>query len=174
MIQKAVICFFFLILMCSCEDRYDTINTCIALPDKEAHHDDTIMKDSIKGFYFSRLTEASSRGLQCNYTVPPELKNSELEIVFSGKIRTNFAVTNAFINVAAMSEDGAMASWNGLVLRYFITDINKWCPFKDSVHLKPESWHKPFHTIQTFSYRAGSTTEVVDVDSLTVVVKVKR
>lgn len=174
MIKKvaiSLVCIFFLV---SCEDRYETINTCIALPNQNTHQADTIINDSVSGHYFSRLTQAASGGLQCAYILPSEYKTNELEIVFSGRIRTNYVMTNANICVSTVDEDGKIISWNGQSLRYYTTDINKWVPFKDSIHLKPESWNKPFHSINTFAFLGESAKESADFDSLQVQVKIKR
>jgi len=174
MIKKATISLVCLIFLVSCDDRYDTINTCVALPSPSTHQADTIIKDSISGYYFSRLTQAASVGLQCTYILPNDYRTDELEIVFSGRIRTNYVMTNANICVSTVDVDGKIISWNGQLLRYYTTDINKWVPFKDSIHLKPESWNKPFHYINTFAFLGESAEENADFDSLHVQVKVKR
>ncbi len=171
MLKKKIIGILALILFFSCEDKYELIDSKTIVSDSKKINGDTILYDSSGSFYYSRINKANSQGLLSQFILPDEFKTAQLEIVFSGRVKTNYAQSNAYINVAPFDQYGVMLGWNGICLRYYFTEINKWCYFKDSIHLKYESWNQPFHLINTFSYLGNSTNEKFDLDCLHVQIK---
>ena len=172
--KKAIIGTLALILFFSCEDKYELIDSKTTVPDPKKINGDTILYDSSGSFYYSRITKINTQGLLSQFTLPDEFKTKDLEVVFNGRIRTNYAQSNTYINIVPYDRNGVMLGWNGVSLRYYFTEINKWCYFKDSIHLKFESWNQPFHLINTFSYLGNSTKEKFDLDCLHVQIKVRK
>ena len=112
-------------------------------------------------------------GLRAEYTLPKKAQKKELWVVISGMIRTNYAHSTAIIAVQTNSEDGQMLCWKALHLRYYFTDINKWCFFKDSIYLPKGYYDKAHSKIATFAFSGTSANENFDLDSLFVTIKQK-
>ncbi len=172
MTKNYLIAIIVLFFFTSCDKEYNIVFTGSVLPDKKVIIADTILQDSITKKLFSRLTKPNSQGLTSQFILPEENIGKEVEIVFSGRARTNYAHSNAYINVATFSENKQFLSWNSLFLRYYFKDINTWCDFKDSIHFKLATGENPARIIHTFSYLGISTKENFDVDGLTVKIKV--
>lgn len=167
------ILFFIYIVFTSCDDKFVIAKSGTVLPDEKLERDDTVLTDSIQKFKFSRLYMPTAHGLIYSYQVPTELSKRDFYIVFDGFARTNSPHSFAYINVNADSEGGVNLSWNGLSLRYYFTDLNKWCYFKDSVYIKHEAWYEPFYKINTYAFTGNSQGENFDIKNLNVQIKIR-
>lgn len=157
----------------ACEDKFSTVHSKI-VPAKEAvHRNDTLIKDSVTNSVFSRLNNSGNFGMVYTYFPPDDIKDKLMEIVFSGTARTNYAYSNASIIVTIGSKKDVQLGWAGRNLRFFFTDINSWCEFRDSVTFQREAWQDPYHRIDIFAYLPGPTFENFDLDTLRVKIKVK-
>lgn len=157
----------------SCDDRYTTIDSIAFKLNENTYKSDTIIKDTVDGKLFSRLYKPESYGVMYQHYLKKEVIEKEMKVVFSGKIRTNYAFSNAAINVSVGSKAGNPLGWSGKSLRYHFTDINTWCPFKDSVKLKHESWQEPYYVINVFSFLGNSMNEKFDLKDLNIQIKLK-
>lgn len=172
-------CLFYLISVAvilifnSCDDKYVVVSTTLNLPKNSKPIDDSLLTDSNNATIYSRLSVPGSYGITSKYIIPKELKGKELEVVFEGKARTNYMHSNAYVNVTAYAPNGQNIIWNGVSLKYYFTEVNKWCYFKDSVHIKPESWEPEYHNINAFAFLGTSNNEKFDIDSFKVTIKAK-
>ncbi len=157
----------------SCEDKFSIVESKTFPAQQIAHQNDTVINDTITHSFFSRLHNRGAFGMIYTYFPPDNIRDKPMEIVFSGNARTNYAYSNAFVNVTMGSKKGVQLGWTGRNLRYFFTDINTWCKFRDSVTFKREDWHDPYYRIDVFSYLPNPTQENFDIDTLFVKIKVK-
>jgi hypothetical protein len=161
-----------LLLLAGCSDRYDTIVE-QAVSVKEARHmSDTMMKDSVQGFYFSRLNKPASFGLGCDVRIPEQNQNKQLFLVTYGRARSNYAQSGGII-VAAAHYNDVQVSWMVLPIKIHITDTNTWCYFRDSVRLDNKIDGKSYNHINVMTHLPYSTTEKFDIDTLHVLLKQK-
>jgi len=158
---------------CSCRKEYRVILKEMILADPSKQRQDTILKFPNSSSYFSRLYRPVTNGLISNFIVPNEMKDKEIKIVFRGKARTNYAHSNAVIVVSIISRDNQQISWTPLPLRYYFTETNTWCYFKDSITVKHESWQLPYYYLNTLAFLGSSQNEVFDLDSLFVEISAK-
>jgi hypothetical protein len=167
---------FLILILCSCEDKFRTfdVQTITVANNKRDTRDtinkpgvqDTVMTDSTGKFRFSRLRFPSSRGLTATCMIEETHREKPLWIVFSGRVRSNYAHSNATITMAAVSPENGMLVWNGSLLRYYITDVNRWCHFRDSFYLESTFTNKPYGEVSVFTFLGDSEHENFDVDTL--------
>jgi hypothetical protein len=169
---KTALIFVFLVCFVSCEDNYQVVESKILTAKTPPAQSDTIVVDSLTNTQFSRLHKPETFGMTYRYYPSAEIRDKEFKVVFSGRARTNYGFSNAYIIVSVGSQKESFG-WYGTSLRYFFTDVNTWCNFKDSVSFKRESWHDPYYCINVFAQLADSPTEKFDIDTLHVEVKVK-
>ncbi len=174
MLKQFFILFTIASICVSCDKTYETIYQCAAVPEKTERGEDTLMKDSSANFNFSRLRKPNSGGISCHYLFEPGKPQSEYYVVFHGRIRTNYAQSNAFINLSSIDVDGNIINWNSSSLKYFVTDTDQWCWFKDSILIKYESWNKPYKMVNVFPFLGPSASENFDVDTLFVELKERK
>lgn len=160
-------------LITSCEDKYRNVDPKILGSEGLQHVSDTLMKDTSSNILFSRLQKNGGFGCIYNFYLPDSLKNKNFNIVFYGRTRTNYAHSTSAICVRAIDKEGKLLDWYSGSLRYYYTDINTWCSFKDSMMFKLKGWLEPYHCISIFSYLPGPTNETFDIDSLQVQFKLK-
>jgi hypothetical protein len=169
---KAVFIIVVLVCFISCDDNYQVVESKILTAKAPPSQSDTIVIDSLTNIPFSRLYKPGTFGITYRYYPSLDIRDKEFKVVFSGRARTNYGYSNAFIIVSVGSQKESFG-WYGTSLRYFFTDVNSWCHFKDSVTFKRESWHDPYYCINVFSQLADSPSEKFDIDTLYVQVKVK-
>lgn len=171
--MKYVLFIALLVLFVSCDDRYRIINSSTVALIKTNSQNDTILKDSLDNSLFSRLYFPQSFGLIYTYQIPDAFKEKEIVVCFGGKIRTNYGFSNSAINVSVRSKNGVSQGWNGRALRYYFTDINTWCPFRDSIRFKHDSWQEQYDVISAFPFLGNSPDEKFDIKDFQVQIKVK-
>jgi len=157
----------------ACEDKYSTLKSFNITAAGRSATADTIIKDSINNFYFSRLRYPNTGGLSATYTLTPEHQNKRLYVVVSGRARTNYAQSNAAIVFTAYDDREELLLWHALSLQYYFTDINKWCAFKDSLFFHPAVKNKYYGKISVVAYLGNATNERFDIDTLKVEIKEK-
>lgn len=136
----------------SCNDDYIVMNVTKVLPNPSKQREDTILKETTTGFYYSQLFKPASNGIVASYTIPQEIKDREIKVVFKGKARSNYVHSTAAMVVAVISEDKSTVIWSPINLQYYFTELNQWCPFRDCVIVRHESWQKSFYYINTFAF----------------------
>ncbi len=162
-----------ILFISSCGEKFESIHKEFVIANPKVLAEDVVIKDSIENFYFSRIYIHDKCGLQIIYKLPKEYQNKELWVVVRGRARTNYAHSNANISLNTRSIDGQMLCWKATRLRYYFTDINKWCHFKDSIFLTNSLFDKTHYTITTFAFLGNSGSELFDMDSLIIDIKQK-
>jgi hypothetical protein len=167
---KRPVFFIPLLLLAGCSDRYDIIAEQVVSVKEARRMSDTIMKDSIQGFYFSRLNKPATFGLSCDVKIPEQNQNKQLFLVTYGRARSNYAQSGGII-VVAPHYNNEQVSWRLLPIRIHITDTNTWCYFRDSLRLDNKIDGKSYNHINVMSHLPHSTTEKFDIDTLHVLLK---
>jgi hypothetical protein len=159
-----------LLLLTGCSDRYDVIAAQVVSVKEARRMSDTIMKDSVQGFYFSRLNKPATFGLSCDVKIPEPNQNKQLFVVAYGRARSNYAQSGGIIVVAA-HYNNEQVSWMILPIKIHITDTNTWCYFRDSLRLDNKIDGKSYNHIGVMSHLPHSTKEKFDLDTLHVLLK---
>jgi hypothetical protein len=168
---KIVIFYSAVFLFSRCENRYQKIYSEIVIPSPKRCKQDTIIKDSLHNFYFSRLNKASTSGMQFVFNVPEKNQDKELCVVFSGRARTNYAYSNASISFMALTKEGEQLFWNAIKLRNVFIGNNNWSAFRDSVIFPRNFFGKKYSLITGFPFLGESSSENFDVDSMRVEIR---
>lgn len=167
---RFVICLFPLIALFSCSHSYDSIYTTRVIAEWKETAGGRTVKDSVTQLVFSRISEPNNGGLACSYAFTDEQRKGIYKVVMSGRIRTNYAHSFSYINVSTSDLGGVLIDYKALPLRYYFTDINQWCYFKDSAEFKYESWNQPYANVSVYGFLGESPGEVFDMDTLHVVI----
>jgi len=174
MLKKIIFLILVSFFLQSCEDKFSTIYKAqITVNNNRPNTADTVLYDSINHFKFSRLNKIDVSGITSTFVLPKEHQNKALWVIFSGRARTDYAHSNSSITTAAMSEKNECLVWRAVFLRYFYTDINKWCYFKDSIYLRPDFDGKVYNEISSFAFSGSSSNEKFDIDTLNIQIKAK-
>lgn len=172
---KSLIFFVCFVLLKCCNDQYSEVEKALILPNPLVTLDSEVtLKDSLTNIYYSRINHVASGGLRHTFIVPTDFNYSIWKIVFKGSMRTNFAHSDSYINVVGFTDRDSTIIYKGLPLKYFVTDLNKWCPFKDSMIIQSANWHFPLKKIAVYAFLGNSPMEKFDIDSLSVGYYVKK
>ena len=124
MIKKFFLLSVIVFFLQSCRDKFENVcENIITVDNNRANTGDTVLFDSINKFKFSRVNKKDASTLVASFTLPKEQQNKALWVVFSGRVRSNFAHSNSSITLAAMSEKGECLVWRATLLKYYYTDI---------------------------------------------------
>lgn len=163
---------FFVQLFSACRQDAELVDEKLLLPaDVTIHQDDTVMTDTINAALFSRLNKAASQGMLYEYRLPPERQDKHFYIVFKGKIRSNYAQSNAAVVFLAFDKNNNQLCWWALPARPHLVYQNQWNTFHDSLHIPGLINDVVYTTIRAFPFLGASTAESFDVDSLKVSLK---
>ncbi len=173
MVILKIILPFFILLIFSCDDKYQTFDSKLVKADSKSSSSDTIISDSIQKFSFSRLRRPETQGLRASFIISPAQRFKQLYIVVNGKIRTNYAYSNSTISISAEDSLKNILIWRAIFLRYYYTEINEWCYFKDSIFLPNNFDGKYYSKISAFTLLGPSSSENFDIDQLNVEIKEK-
>ena len=159
-LKKFTLLFTVIFLLVSCTDEYKTIQSLnITSKNNKAGTSSLSILDSVTKLTFSRLNTKAAGGLIGTFKVGSDYKNKALWFVVSGKIRTNYAHSNATITFAGNEQNGEIILWRAIYLRYFFTENNKWCFFRDSILVPPNINQKYFSEISAFAFLGNSEAE---------------
>ncbi|MBK9284297.1 MAG: hypothetical protein IPM51_08225 [Sphingobacteriaceae bacterium] len=161
------------IFLSACKEDYKTIQKFTVTPANREPKGDTIMHDNQGNFDFSRIVKKNEAGLTALINISEENRNKKIWVIFSGRLRTNYAHSNATISIAAIGLNQTIVVWNASFLKYFVTEINQWCPFKDSILLPREKLEQKYSMINTMAFLGNSENENFDVDTLKVEYRVE-
>jgi hypothetical protein len=162
-----------LVLCVSCTETYDFVGEQIIVPIEENAKEDIILKDSTSNFLFSRIQGSGATGLFTYFKIPFDNQNKELWIVFQGRLRSNLPQSHAAITVSGSNDSGEVLSKDICPLRYFVTETNKWCHFKDSVFLKSKLNFRPYNIVHVYALLENSYLEAFDIDTLRITIRQK-
>lgn len=172
-VKKIVAAGILIFFLYSCDDKYNTIQTFKVTANNRSATADTVMKDGSGNFYFSRLRTPGTAGLIATYTLSTEHQNKGIYALVSGRIRTNYAHSNASIAFAAYDDKNEVLVWRAVFLRYYFTDIDQWCAFKDSIYFPANTKGKYYKSISALAFLGNSMKENFDIDTLKVEIKEK-
>jgi len=165
---RFIICLFPLFALFSCNQPYEIIHETEVYADANDTINSSIVKDTVNRFIFSRINQPNNGGLACSFSFNDEQRKGVYKVVVSGRIRTNFAHSFAYINVSTSDLNGTLIDYKALPLRYYFTDIHQWCYFKDSADFKYENWNQPYANVSVYGFLGESPNEVFDMDTLIV------
>lgn len=131
MIKKVFLLILIIFFLQSCGEKYSTFQHYETTVKNNKPAGDTIVKDSILNFYFSRLCKPGAGGLKASCWIGPAHQNKKMWVVVSGRMRTNYAHSNATITFSAIGKNNEIVLWRAIFLKHYAEDINKWCFFKD-------------------------------------------
>lgn len=128
-----------------------------------------VIDESNPSNVYSRVDSVVQYGFGTAYTIPDSLKDCNLKLVVSGKMRETESVTG-YIAVALHGKD-SIYYWGNVFGYVHIKQINTWTPFKDSI-LIAKSANKPSaQLLKIFAFKQVGKG-YYDVDDL--VVKITR
>jgi hypothetical protein len=160
-------------LLCvCCGNNYNTIEVQTLSSNNVRRVNDTVMEDSFHHLQFSRLSKPASFGMTADFKLPEEYQGHECYVVVSGRARSNYAQSDAFI-VVVTHKDQEQISWMVMPVKYYITELNTWCPFRDSIRLPEKIDGKTYNLITIAAHLATSQKENFDLDTLRVSIKQK-
>ena len=158
----------------SCDKPYQIIDQKIVRVNQKQLKEDSLLRDTVFNFNYSRLSKPNSSGLESVFYVPEKYKNKPLRIIFNGKSRTNQVYTNASVVISLLhGSDNQILIWKVMSLRYAYTDVNKWCWVSDSIDVGPTQENKTYSCIDVITHLGNTTLEKFDMDSLIVTIKCK-
>lgn len=158
-------------LLASCEKFTELSQSRVVATGKTKNNADTILFDEAARVFFSRLTHSNSIGMRVTCSIPQTKNDQELYVVLEGRARTNYANSNSGIALSGNNHKGEQLCWRFLPLRYFYTDLNTWCHFKDSIYIKTNYQWKNYIRFTAHANLTSSANEIFDLDSLTLTVK---
>lgn len=162
----------FVLLFVSCSSPNEIVDSQLIVAGKpNTSSGDTVIFDSITRTFFSRISKMSTAGLQYVYTVPEINQNKHFYIVFKGRVRTNYAQSNAAIVLMAFDKDKQQLCWMNAPLRPLIVKQNEWNYFQDSIHIPNVMNDVRYTTLNAFTFLGNSTSEKFDVDTFSVTLK---
>lgn len=164
--SKIIILSLTLTLINGCQNEYKKIHSEIVIPNPSVRYQDTVIRDSVGNFYFSRLSKTGSSGMEFNYIIPEKNQNKEVCVVLSGHARTNYAHSTAAICFGAFSNDGRRLFWKVIKIRSVFLGINTWSAFRDSTIFPANFFGNKYTLIKGFPFLGESLSENFDVDSL--------
>lgn len=174
MLNKFFLYLFISFVFVACSDEYTLIHEDIVTVNKNKLRDDSLLRDTILNFNFSRLAKPNSYGLESAFKVSDEFRNKKLRIIFRGKGRTAQVYTNSSITIAILTGDSnKVLIWKAMSLKYAYTDVNKWCWFQDSIELGESYLNKTYSYIDVSSCLGNTLIEKFDMDTLIVQIKAK-
>lgn len=154
-----------------CQNEYQKIHSEIVVPNPSVRYQDTIIRDSVNNFYFSRLFNTASSGMQFSYIIPEKSQNKEVCVVLSGHARTNYAYSTSAICFGAFNDDGRRLFWKVIKIRNVFLGVNTWSPFRDSTFFPADFFGDKYTIIKGFPFLGESLSENFDVDTLFVEIR---
>lgn len=165
-----LLCIYFLMFV-NCQHKYEKIHSDIIFCENAKHNQDTILIDSLQNLNFSRLNKFSSCGMEFIYNVPKNIQNIAVCVVFSGRVRTNYAFSNAAVVCSAFSEKKEKLFWNSINLRNVFIGINNWSTFRDSIFFPSDFYGQNYNVISGHLFLGESKAENFDIDTLKIEIK---
>ncbi|MBK7666556.1 MAG: hypothetical protein IPJ32_03945 [Sphingobacteriaceae bacterium] len=128
-----------------------------------------VVDESNPSNMYSRVDSIAQYGYNIYYTIPDSLKDCNLKLVFSGKMRETEGVTGS-IAIALHGKD-SIYFWGNVFGYIHVKQINTWAPFKDSVLINKTANRPTSQFLKIFPYKQTGKG-YYDVDDL--VVKITR
>lgn len=128
-----------------------------------------VIDESNPSNMYSRVDSVIQYGYGVHYTIPDSLKDCDLKLVVSGKMRETEDVTG-YIAIALHGKD-SIHYWGNIMGTTHIKQNNNWAPFKDSVLILKSANNLSSKYLKIFPFKQVGKG-YYDVDDL--VVKITR
>ncbi|MGZ3899827.1 MAG: hypothetical protein ACXVNO_08670 [Bacteroidia bacterium] len=130
------------------------------------------LEDSVyKNHKFCRMDSSVIYGPRYVYEVKEQDRGKEIWLTLTGKVRTNFVHTTGAI-IYEQVDDKKVWSWDGSNFHYHITDLNKWCYFKERIKMPKASKDFPYTKIRIQPIIGTPGKELLDVDSIKILLTI--
>ena len=97
----------------------------------------TLVKDEQNNSnMFCRIDSISKYGFGWEGVLAPEFQNKRIKAVITGKLRASESTKGAI--VMGISNNGENKFYGSFPVENYVTEMNKWTPFKDSLYIEPE------------------------------------
>ncbi|MBA3663678.1 MAG: hypothetical protein H0W61_05665 [Bacteroidetes bacterium] len=127
-----------------------------------------LVKDSVvKEHVFIRLDSTAMFGPLYTYHLQPEDKNKPIRLIITGKARDNYVRCNGTITYF-LNDTASQYNWDGSNILYHITDLNKWCYFREEIQLMKNSSQAPYTKICVQAFLPNARGERFDLDSVNI------
>jgi hypothetical protein len=83
---------------------------------------------------FSRVDSIQIFGVLMDYFIPDSLKDTDLTLVFTGKMRETGSITSN-ISVGLTDMKDSLTAWQIILAADHVEETNKWTEFKDSINI---------------------------------------
>lgn len=169
-----VLLFLILFSLCSCKQDGKVINQKLILAkDSGVHQNDTSVLERQSNSFFSRLNKSESGGLVYTIRIPDPYLEKELYVIFKGKARSNYAVSQGAMVFTAFDEWGQQLCWWAITLRPHLQYQNQWNTFIDSMHIPSLIENRKFTNVKAYTFLGNSPGEVLDIDSFEITLKTR-
>lgn len=113
---------------------------------------------------YIRIDSALVFGFGFSYIIPDSLKDSDLKIIASGKMRESDNFKGSVAITLSNTKDSTLF-WDALKSENHLKELNKWVPFKDSTIIYKQTNNSSAKTLKAFTFKnQGKGT--FDVDDL--------
>lgn len=113
---------------------------------------------------YVRIDSITQYGLGTDYLLPDSLKDCDLKIIASGKMRES-ATFKGCIAFNLFNNRDSLLQWTIIKSETYVHHLNSWIPFKDSIIIGKDVNKMSAKTLRIFSFKnAGAGT--FDVDDL--------
>lgn len=119
---------------------------------------------------YSRIDSVTVYGIGVDYFLPDSLKDCNLKVVISGKIRESESI-NSSIAVSLHGNADSIYYWGELYSGHYIKQPNNWSTFTDSLIIDQKANNQRSKNLQIFS-RKFAGKGFFDVDDL--IIKITR
>lgn len=115
---------------------------------------------------YSRVDSISIYGMGVDYILPDSLKDSNLKLIISAKIRESQSI-NSSIAVSLHGTADSIYYWGELYSGNYIKQLNNWVAIKDSIIIEQKSNNVRSKSIRVFSRKVAGKG-FFDVDDFTI------
>jgi hypothetical protein len=124
-----------------------------------------VIDENDPGNYYGRIDSVSQYGFGIYYTLPDSLKDCNLKLIFTGKMRETESRTG-YLAIALHSND-SINYWGYVFSEYHVKEFNKWVDFKDSVVISKQANKISSRLLKVFQYKVAGKG-YFDVDQLNI------
>ena len=170
-VYKLAIAVFSLTLIMSCgDDEFEgpaknEVNIDLSGEVVQACSGCLITDENNPGNVYGRIDSISKYGFGMYYTLPDSLKDCDLKLIMSGKMRETENITG-YIAIAVHSVD-SIYFWGNLFSSQHVKEINKWIEFKDSINIPKSANTSASRTLKVFQFKEKGKG-YFDLDNLNV------
>ena len=132
---------------------------------------DTVMLDSEENIYFSRIRTKAAFGMYYDFSLPDSLQDKHYDIVFEGRVRSNYAQSRGVIVFTALDKNKNQLCWWSLNFTPHLVRQNQWNHYRDSLHIPGLINDVRYTNIRAFPFLGETVSEHLDIDTFKVTLK---